>query len=195
MLIVSSIFPPRCYSQSTDSLFVVVKEKLLKGETIVEADAYIDQDNFKKRKFHFLIDSSLVRQLWVHREKFEKIIVDKLDQDTQWLFLASYLNYSSATPKLKEMLLVNRNFYRWEGPDYTDIESFLYDLQFFNQMNYIIAIEHISGMPFDKAIQLKNTELEELKNQAKKCSKINIGLAELDKFCYCKWLLRKLHKE
>jgi hypothetical protein len=150
-----------------------------------------DYEDVRKGIFAFQIDSAKREMIKKYRDELEPLIVQRIDSGYAWVYLAAYLRYQSAIPKLKNELLKCNHFYGWEGGDYQKIERYLDDEQYCYQMAYISAIEYISGKPVSKAITLTYEENAALKTKADKCFECNKDALA---FCYARWLLNKLNR-
>ena len=109
------------------------------------------------------------------------------------VWIAGYFRIESSLPFIKQILLHDRYFYGWEGPDYSKEWAYLDDEQYIDSLACIAAIEAIAGKPLRESITLTPAELATLKEEAnvdfEKGSPIpgRVELAES-----AKWLLSKL---
>ncbi len=198
-LLLFSIFSAGCKNTVIDNDFEILKSNLFKkaadaSELPIYADPPTsDYEDFKKGKFQFQIDSIEIRKINKYRKELESSIIQRIDSGYAWVYLAAYLRYESAIPKIKELLLKCDKFYGWEGPDYSKTDSYLEDGQYCDQMAYITAIEYISKKNISKAVKLTTAEYNYLKSRADKCSENNKD--SLNIFCPQRWLLGKLGKK
>ncbi len=203
LLFFGAVFPvffASCNFQSTTNQELEsLKNDLFKNTTeISELPIYADPptsdyNDVKKGVFHFQIDSIEIEKIRKYRKELEPLILEQIRSGYSWVYLAAYLHYENAVPKIKDELLKCDKFYGWEGGDYSGINRYLNDEQYCYQLAYISAIEYITGKPISKAITLTNQEISYLKGKAEKCNESNKqNLAEV---CYGKWLLEKLNKK
>lgn len=164
-------------------------------ETPIYADPpTADYEDVKRGIFLFQMDSIEIEKIKKYRSELEPYIVQHIDSGYTWVYLAAFLKYESAIPKIKSRLLVCHEFYGWEGPDYSKIESYLNDdYQYCYQMAYISAIEYISSKPISEAIILSNQEYNALKGKASKC--VDVNADEFMTHCSARWLLKKWNPE
>lgn len=148
-----------------------------------------DYNDFKKGIFLFQIDSTEIKKIKKYRKELEPYILQYIDSGYSWIYLAAFLHYKSAVPKIRNLLLKCNKFYGWEGGDYSKIERYLDDEQYCYQLAYIAAIEHISKKNISLAITLSEKEYNDLKIKADKCKKCNKDALA---FCYARWMLKKL---
>ncbi len=186
------------YQATTEKELENLKNNLFKKTTdISELPIYADPstsdyEDVKKGIFLFQIDSFEIEKIKKYKSELEPFIIQRIDSGYSWIYLASYLHYESAVPKIKDRLLKCDKFYGWEGGDYQKIERYLDDEQYCYQMAYITAIEYITGKPISKAITLTDKENAYLKNKADKCIECN---KDAQAFCWARWLLDKLTKK
>lgn len=195
-----SILFAACKNQVTSDkdLENLKKELFKKTSDISELPIYadpstMDYEDFKQDKFAFQVDSFEIQKIKKYKNELEPLIIQRIDSGYCWVYLAAYLHYESAIPKIKDKLLKCDKFYGWEGPDYQKIESYFVDGQYCYQMAYIAAIEHISRKPLSSSIELTNQEYENLKKIADHCNENNID--NLSDVCYARWLLDKFNKK
>jgi len=153
-----------------------------------------DYEEFSTGKFSFNIDTIKINQILKYKTELEPMILEKIDDSDSWLYLATFLKYSSAVAIIKNKLLNCDKFYGWEGPDYTKKESYMEDAQYCYQLAYIAAIEYITKKPIKQAIALTNQELNTLIEKSKKCKQENIDNEKFIEWCAAYWLLEKLRK-
>lgn len=151
-----------------------------------------DYSDILKGTFLFQIDSSKIKQIVKFKKELEPDIISRIDSAYSWVYLAAFLRYNAAVPKLKEKLLQCDKFYGWEGPDYSKLDEYMYDGQYCYQMAYINAIEYITQKSIKQAIILSKEELMALQNRAKFCTEANIGNDSFTGCCAAFWLLKKL---
>ncbi|OFX32611.1 MAG: hypothetical protein A2X08_08730 [Bacteroidetes bacterium GWA2_32_17] len=186
------------YQATTENELENLKNNLFKKTTdISELPIYadppsLDYEDVKKGIFLFQIDSIEREKIKKYRNELEPFIIQRIDSGYSWVYLAAYLHYESAVPKIKDRLLKCDKFYGWEGGDYQKIERYLDDEQYCYQMAYISAIEYITGKPILKAITLTDHENSYLKNKADKCIECDEDALA---FCWARWLLEKLTKK
>ncbi len=180
--------------QNSNQEFEKLKADLFKptkdvSELPIYADpATGDYDSVKQGKFLFQIDSGKIFLIKKYRTELEPFVLQYLDSGDCWVYLAAFLKYESALPKLKQLLLNCDNFYGWEGGDYSTIDRYLDDEQYCYQMAYVSSIEYISGKSLYKAITLTDAERKKLSGKAKAC----VLSDTLDgKVCAARWLLTK----
>ena len=198
MWIALLIFSASCFCQVSDKNEFENLKNILFGNSsdISELPIYADPptmdfNDFKKDRFIFQIDSIEIEKIKKYRNELEPFIVQRIDSGYSWVYLAAFLYYESAVPKIKDMLLNCDKFYGWEGGDYQKIERYLDDEQYCYQMAYIAAIEHITGKSISESIKLTDQENTYLKNKANKCVECNKDALA---FCWARWLLDKLTK-
>lgn len=164
-------------------------------ETPIYADPpTADYEDVKKGIFLFQMDSIEIEKIKKYRNELEPYIVQHIDSGYTWVYLAAFLKYESAIPKITSRLLACHEFYGWEGPDYSKIESYLNDdYQYCYQMAYISAIEYIRSKPIREAIILSNQEYDALKENASKC--VEVIADEFMTYCAARWLLKKMDLE
>ncbi len=70
----------------------------------------------------------------------------------------AWLGAVGAVPSLRRTLLADRNFYGWESSDAETPEARMRDDQYPHQMARILAIEHLTKRPIQKAVALTPDE-------------------------------------
>lgn len=150
-----------------------------------------DYEDMKKGIFLIEADSTEIETIRKYRSEIELIVIQYIDSGFSWVYLAAFLKYKHAVPKLKDKLLHCDRFYGWEGPDYSKIESYLIDdIQYCYQMAYIAAIEYISSKPLAEAVTLTDAELQELSRKANHCSTTEAD--SIETYCAARWLMGKV---
>jgi len=88
-------------------------------------------------------------------------------QDSVWgARLAGDFRVEKVLWLVRNHFLTPRRCYGWEGPDYSQLESFLTDNQYQYSITYLEAIEAITGKPIADAIVLTPTESTRIENHA-----------------------------
>ncbi|NTU58659.1 MAG: hypothetical protein HGB00_07040 [Chlorobiaceae bacterium] len=154
-----------------------------------------DYNDLSNGRFSFLIDDDQIHQIVRYKNELEPMILERIDSDYSWMYLSAFLGYESAVPAIKKKLLDCKSLYGWEGPDYSQLETYLVDAQYPYQMACINAIEYITKKPLGLAITLTCEELDDLEGRAKKCTEENIDRADFADYCSAYWLLGKLKTE
>ncbi len=74
-------------------------------------------------------------------------------QDSVWgAKLAGELKMTELLPLLRERFFMPRRCYGWEGPDYSNPESYLLDCQYPYSMAYLTAIENVTARSISQAV-------------------------------------------
>ena len=116
----------------------------------------------------FAIDEPVTREfsaseLTMLREQLQ-YLVPMIDQGLDcsgnvWAAkLAGHFKMQNTLPALRAQLLEPRACYGWEGPDYSVPESYLADMQYPYSIEYLRAIEQITGKPVGKTVILSTEE-------------------------------------
>lgn len=106
-------------------------------------------------------------------------------QDSVWgAKLAADLGLVSLLPLLHDRFLEPKHCYGWEGPDYSNIESYLSDCQFQYSMAYLEAIEKITGKPIHQVVAPTKDEMIGIANLA--------ANKDSDFYHWALWIQRKL---
>jgi len=130
-----------------------------------------------------------LRQLRENRRQVEPVLLERLRQgEHSAAYVLAYLGTTEALPILRKALLKERDFYGWEGPDYSKEQTYLADIQYPKQMAYITAIEVISRKPIWAAVKLTAAERQALENEARLAK----PAPAYRKNYAAKWLLNKL---
>ena len=103
-----------------------------------------------------------------NREAFVSMIECALGwQDSVWgARLAGEFRVERVLWLVRNHFLTPRRCYGWEGPDYSELESFLTDNQYQYSITYLEAIEAITGKPIAEAIVLTVAESERIEKHA-----------------------------
>jgi hypothetical protein len=89
-------------------------------------------------------------------------------QDSVWgARLAGHFRVEKVLWLVRYHFLTPRRCYGWEGPDYSQLESFLTDNQYQYSITYLEAIEAITGKPIADAIVLTPAESTRIEKHAK----------------------------
>jgi hypothetical protein len=109
-----------------------------------------------------------LRILGDQRSSVESMVETALGlQDSVWgAKLAAEFKISKVLPLLRSHFMTPRHCYGWEGPNYTQLESFLTDDQYVYSVAYLDAIETITGESVDKVIHLTPPEVEQIAKYA-----------------------------
>ena len=97
---------------------------------------------------------------------------------------AGEFGITTLLPLLRTHFMVPERCYGWEGPDYSQLESYLTDDQFCYSVAYLNAIEAITGESVDKVIHLTPPEAEQLAKYT--------GNPNSEFFHWSLWIQRKL---
>ncbi len=127
-----------------------------------------------------------LRILRNHRSSLESMIHGALGvQDSVWgAKLAGHFGINKVLPSLRHHFLIPRHCYGWEGPDYSEMESYLTDDQFVYSIAYLEAIETLAGKPVSEAIVLAPHEIEAIRKYQR--------LPKSEYFHWSLWMQRKL---
>lgn len=88
-------------------------------------------------------------------------------QDSVWgARLAGHFRIEKVLWLVRHHFLTPRRCYGWEGPDYSQLESFLTDNQYQYSITYLEAIEAITGKPIADAIVLTPAESARIEKHA-----------------------------
>jgi len=88
-------------------------------------------------------------------------------QDSVWgARLAGHFRVEKVLWLVRNHFLTPRRCYGWEGPDYSQLESFLTDNQYQYSITYLEAIEAITGKPIADAIVLTPDESARIEKHA-----------------------------
>ncbi len=88
-------------------------------------------------------------------------------QDSVWgARLAGHFRVEKVLRLVRHHFLTPRRCYGWEGPDYSQLESFLADNQYQYSITYLEAIEAITGKPIADAIVLTPAESTRIEKHA-----------------------------
>ncbi len=88
-------------------------------------------------------------------------------QDSVWgARLAGHFRVEKVLRLVRHHFLTPRRCYGWEGPDYSQLESFLTDNQYQYSITYLEAIEAITGKPIADAIVLTPAESARIEKHA-----------------------------
>ena len=181
--------------QNSNAEFESLKADLFKHvEDVSELPVYADPptgdyEDVKEGIFSFQIDTAQQSLLTKYSKELEPHIIKYLDSGYSWVYLAAYLKYESAIPKLKQLLLDCDNFYGWEGGDYSTVDRYLDDEQYCYQLAYVAAIEYITEKPLGEAIRLTTEEKIKLSDAATNCTHPD----SIDEnSCPARWLLGKI---
>jgi hypothetical protein len=77
-----------------------------------------------------------------------------------------------------------RRCYGWEGPDYTDPESYLMDDQYPYSTEYVDAIESLTGKPISLSLALAPREVEDIRMWTER--------PESEYYHWAVWMRRKI---
>jgi hypothetical protein len=145
-----------------------------------------------------------MRRLKANRESLELYILQRLEAERSFelVYLSTFLEYESALPVIRERLLQCSRIYKWEGPNYYLLESYLLDDQYVYQRIYIRAIEYIAKQDIRAAIALTETEYPILFEKYAKVFPVDRKIVDdsspgfdwndFDAACSAWWLLDKL---
>lgn len=81
-----------------------------------------------------------------------------VQQSVGGAMLAGHFELEAMLRLLRGHFLTPSRAYGWEGPDYSDPESWLLDEQYVYDIHYLEAIERITGKPIHEAIELTDAE-------------------------------------
>lgn len=102
-----------------------------------------------------------------NRDALVLMIESALGQDSVWgARLAGHFRVEKVLWLVRYHFLTPRRCYGWEGPDYSQLESFLTDNQYQYSITYLEAIEAITGKPIAEAIVLTPAESTRIENYA-----------------------------
>ena len=102
-----------------------------------------------------------------NRDALVLMIESALRQDSVWgARLAGHFRVEKVLWLIRYHFLTPRRCYGWEGPDYSQLESFLTDNQYQYSITYLEAIEAITGKPIAEAIVLTPAESTRIENYA-----------------------------
>ncbi len=103
-----------------------------------------------------------------NREALVSMIESALGwQDSVWgARLAGHFRVEKVLWLVRYHFLTPRRCYGWEGPDYSQLESFLTDNQYQYSITYVQAIEAITGKPIAGAIVLTPAESTRIEKHA-----------------------------
>lgn len=108
-------------------------------------------------------------------------------------WIAGYFRIESSLPLLRQLLLTDRYFYGWEGPDPEQESSYLLDEQYTHHRAYIAAIEAITGKSLRESIELTPAEIDNLKSEASiDFAKRGSEPEKVQRGLCARWLLSKL---
>jgi hypothetical protein len=124
-----------------------------------------------------------------HRLFIERLAYDALNrQHSIWAArLAARLHITNCIDLLRPRILDPQEPYGWEGPDYSNPESFLQDRQFMYATTYVEAIQELSGQTLRQTLALTAQEWDRLQALASNPASPFHHWAT--------WLLRKLAQE
>ena len=112
---------------------------------------------------------SLEQLAWMllHREHLSAVINAHIrGGSTLAIQIAVYLRVETAIAPLRERLLILRDTYGWEGPDYSQPEPWMWGNQYPYHQIYIWAIQGIAGAPLHAVVKLTDAERAFLEQKA-----------------------------
>ena len=102
-----------------------------------------------------------------NREALVSMIESALGWDSVWgARLAGHFRVEKVLWLVRYHFLKPRRCYGWEGPDYSQLESFLTDNQYQYSITYLEAIEAITGKSIADAIVLTPAESTQIEKHA-----------------------------
>lgn len=132
------------------------------AEVYTKAASYVYSQDFAVYPVEKWFTREELRVLRQHLPATESMVTEALGlQDSVGgARLALYFGITNAVPLLRSHLLNPRPCYGWEGPDYSDPENYLTDNQYPYSIEYLDAMESLTGKPMSETMNLRSHEAE-----------------------------------